>query len=428
MDGAHSEGRAASMRQPVNLARVDPVQARADAEAMACVAAEVLTGSGRAPVNPKTFARLCGAAAHLIHDGTAAQGLRLKRLCQEANVGEGHVRENFTPQFHDAAALTVRMLLAGVGSQVLYDLVFERWADTRDTYSLGAIDGGVRHLGTAAVSGNTCCPDRMTVMVTGTHQDPTHPAADRPAIAAFARDLQRDIPSTLVEHLELLLSPHAHVADLVRRNPKRILQGLGHPGEVGRAFPAILVVPGLTYGPALGDRDAGQPYYPGRDRAMRELAQRLRRPVMLSLGLISTDARKVDQLYPQIAPSGWAWTEHFGISNPDFGVEYRGNRKMLIRRFSHRDGRGRIGVTINGWALVNVPPEHRDKAIAICEHRAREVWYDTCLDEFRRRTEPGLLQASQPRVRAGMHALAMVGNAANVTTDRRALQSNSLES
>jgi hypothetical protein len=418
VDEPYNWGGAAMMRQPVDFAGVDPVAARGYVEHVAHVAASAVAQSRHGYVNPRRFAKLCGAATEMVHNGTARMGLRLNGLCQMAKVGEGRVRENFTPGLRDAAALTVRILLADLGWPVLYDAVFVQRVDTRDTRSLGAVRGGVRHIGITAVTSNAACPDRLAALATATYHDPACPEADRAAIEAFECDLGHPLPSTVPAHLKRLLDEHAGLHDLARRETKLFREH--RLDEVTPAFPAMLVIPELTVGTALRDRDEGRLYCPGRDAQMRAFAQTLGRPAMLGLGPIKTDKHEIDRRFPQVNPSSWRWARDFGLANPDFGVEYRASRNVLIRRFSHRDSKGRIGITTHGWELVNVPPEHRDRAIAISEHRAREVWHHTCLEEFRRRTEPGLLQAGQPRIRAGIQALEMVGNAAIVTADRRA--------
>lgn len=408
----------AALRQPVDLDRVDAALAKDLAEEVASVAGSVMTGTERRAMSVEAFAKLCGAAAEMVNSKACKQGVRLNGLCQRSNISEGHVREHFTPVLANAVALSVRGLLLNPRTPILYDVAFETMTDTREVRSLGATQGGVRHLGLAGVTNGACCPYRLSVLSTGMQHDPAHPDADQDAIRRFGEDLGYDLPSSVPEHLATMLSHDAILRNLVRAS-KRLLASLDRRYKTEDAFPEILVIPELTTGPAFPDRDTGTPYLPGQDPEMCALASRLGRPVMLSAGPIRLTKDELERRYPHMPLPPWEWSEHFGITKPAFGVEYRGNRDTLIRCVRHQDADGNVGVSSQSWKLVGFHRDQRGRALAICEHRAQENWYRDCLDAFRRRTQPGLLQVREPRIRSGIHSVLLVGNAANVTAARQ---------
>jgi hypothetical protein len=422
MGDLHAEGQATAMRQPVDLSRVDATKTRGQAEERGAVFGTLVDKSvGFGRLNVKPFAKLCGAATEMVHNGSAQYGLRLNGLCHLASIGYGHVRENFTPAFQDAAALMVRGTVTDLESPALYDIVFEQLADVRGAHSLGVMNGGVRHLGIASVTRNTCCPDRLMVLVTGTAHDRYSLDPDTTEIERYRLDLGwNELPSSVPEHLRLLLVRHAATWDLARRSGRRLADlGFKRASELASGFPEILVVPALTTGPRLPDRDTGTPYAPGLDPSMLELASEQDRPVMLCLGSLDIDRDELERRYPRVPVDTLEWSEHFGLFSPMYGVEYRGNRDVLIRCEYQRTPDGSVGLLATGWRLVGVGPSHRDRVIAICEHLARETWPEECLDQFLIRTEPGLLQTREPRNRSGMHASGVVGNATNVVADRQ---------
>jgi hypothetical protein len=414
----YEDAPATVLRQPVDLDRVDGELAKSLAEEVASIAGNVMTGSERRAMSVEAFAKLCGGATVMVNDRACKQGVRLNGLCHRSGISEGHVREHFKPVLSNAAALAVRGLLLNPRTPILYDAVFEQMTSTREARSLGAANGGVRHLGLAGVTNGACCPYRLCVLATGTQHDPGRADADREAIRRFEKDLGYELPSSVPEHLSIMLSHDAILRNLVRGS-KRLLASLDRRYKAEDAFPEILVVPELTTGPALPDRDVGTPYVPGQDPEMTALAAELGRPVMLSAGAVTLGRDEIERRYPHLPLPPWEWSEHFGITKPAYGAEYRGNRDTLIRCICHQDADGNVGISSQAWMLIGFHKDQRGKAIAICEHRAQERWYLDCLDAFRFRTEPGMLQAREPRIRSGIHSVFLVGNAANVTAARR---------
>lgn len=419
------DGRVAILRQPVDLTRIDVGLARTRAGDCASLAATLVNDLSRDQISVKAFARLCEGSTQMVHDGFSSQGLRINGLCQISEVGQGHVRDHFAGAFDNASALAVRALLMEVRSPVIYDAVFEQRVDTREARSLGVVNGGIRYIGIAPTSSNFSCPERIFPLVTGTSHDRQHPAADHAAIEEFGADLGYEIPSSVPDHLALLHKDHPGLRDLVRRSSDRLRDlGLGRQCRPHNAFPDILLIPCLSRGPALPDRDTGELYVPGRDPEMIELTESLKRPVMLSMGQLQLDRDEVERLYPRTPLEDLRDQRPFGIAIPEFGVEYRGNRRVLLRFSRYLDDDGAVGIANEAWRLVGFAGEQqRGEAVAIAEHRARETWHDTCLKQFIRRAQPGLLQAREPRIRAGLNALQMVGNAAIVAADRLALAS-----
>jgi hypothetical protein len=437
VDERHDNRRATALRQPVDLERVDAHFLRRHAEAHASIAAEIINSrasrfkrEGR--VSVEKFADLCTGAASMVHNRSCRRGLRLNGLCSISGVGEGHVREHFTPMFTDACALAVRAAQMVLHDPILYDTVYAQMTDTREAQSLGSMDGGVRHLMVAPTSEHTSCPDRMCVLVTGTRHDRASSDANLLEIAAFEKALGTEIPSSVPEHLKPMLIADANLRKLVYGSGEAFSSlGLSRHCDPPDAFPSTLVVPVLSLGPALEDRDLGQIYVPGLDEEMLGLARLLDRGMMLSMGEFTFDEAQLERRYGRyisvptpedyakqvVTPAAkQARRFGFGPSSPPFGVEYRSNGEVLVRCQRNQDRQGRVGVTCEAWRLVNV---QRSEAVMIAEHRAREIWQQDCLANFFMRTEPGLLQAPSPRVRTGMHALECYGNAANVTAERR---------
>jgi hypothetical protein len=417
-----------ALRQPVELHKVDARAAAERASRHAKVAADLVARLTGAQVNAEVLAKLCAAVTIKVHDGSARQGLRLNGICSLAKVSEGHVREHFTPAYSQAAALTVRLMQSEITTPVIYDLVAGQLADTRETRSLGAVDGGLRHLLHMSVSASTSCVDRIIVLLTGTPHDRSHHEADHNAIEAFEATMRTQqkkytLPSSFAEHIKALIDPHEKLRDLARRSSRLVASSqLASGTELSHVFPDILVVPTLSVGPRLPDRDVGTSFYPGADPDTYEYVASLRRPALLSLGDISIDPETVEREFPQTEALWQGWRNAFGAGTLRYGVEYRANRRILIRMFREQHPDGYVGISCQGWALVNFPAERRGQAIEICEHRSTETWHEHCLAEYRNRTEPGLLQAANPIVRPAIQATACVGNGANVTWDRVARQ------
>ena len=252
---------------------------QAHTKAHACIAATIVNradgGAKYSRVSVGAFEKLCATAAKMVHEGSCRQGLRLNGLCGMAGVSTGHVRDHFNSDFANAGALTTRAMLMSVGSVVLYDVVDAQWAETREAKSLGAIDDGVRHLAIAPTSENTSCPDRVRVLVTGTRHDRAHPQADHAAIEDFEAKLGEEIPSTVPEHLRMMLQDDRDTRDLARGSGEAFAElGVGRRCNPADAFPLTLVVPVVGVGPALEDRDLGaELYIPGRDPEMIALAE-----------------------------------------------------------------------------------------------------------------------------------------------------------
>ncbi len=423
------ESRNLALRQPVELDKVDAKAAAERAAHHALIAADLVARVTGTVLNGDVLAKLCAAVTTKVHDGSAREGLRLNGLCSMAAISEGHVREHFSPGFVQAAALAVRLMQTDISTPVIYDLVVDQVADTREAVSLGSFHGGIRHLLHASVSASTSCVDRMIPLVTGTPHDRQQPDADHETIASYqaaVRKLQPTytVPGAFVDHLKAVVEPHEQLRDLARRSSRLVASSqLAHGTELSRVFPDILVVPTASIGPRLRDRDAGKSFYPGRDDETREYVASLGRPALLSLGQLAVDPETVEKDYPQTEGLWQGWRNAFGAGTLHYGVEYRANRKVLIRMFRQQHPDGHIGISNEGWALVNFPAERRGQAIEICEHRSTENWHEHCLAEFRKRTELGLLQAGSPVVRPGIQASACVANAANVSCDRLRRQS-----
>jgi hypothetical protein len=179
------------------------------------------------------------------------------------------------------------------------------------------------------------------------------------------------------------------------------------------------VIPPLFTGPRLPDRDIGEPFFPGRNNAVWQYIHSLKRPAMLSIGEVAVDPATIDDEYPK--PQTWPGSGMALSVGTEFGTEYRVDwetRTVLLRMTRQVSPHGGIGMRTEGWRLVNVAPERRGEARDIAEHLAREDWAQTCHEQFRYRTQPGMLQVAHTRYRAGLHALGCVANAAVVTTDR----------
>src|ERR1700722_2614078 len=260
MDEGESN-RASLLLKTVDLSKVDREAAQKRASRYAQIAADLVSRLSGVKVNAKVLASLCVATTKMVHDRSARVGMRLNGVCMTAGIGEGHVREHFTPAFMQAAALTVRLMQAEISTPVLYDFICEQLADTSDSQSLGAFDGGVRFLCLGSVSASTSLVDRQIVLTSGTPHDRGHIEADHDAIERFQRQMQtRDpeyvLPASPAEHLEQLLVAHERLRDLARRS-SRLVAGSELPRDLSLAhvFPDLLVIPTLGIGRRIPGRD-----------------------------------------------------------------------------------------------------------------------------------------------------------------------------
>jgi hypothetical protein len=418
---------AAALRQPVDLPGVPPELAIARAAEHARIAVRVInarhaTKDDAEPVAVETFEKLCVAMTKLVLKRTPRAAVHLGHLCALAGVNEHRVRARLVLRMIEASALAIRLMQAEFAASIGYDLVYSQTVDTGNGRSFGAFGGRVRNIVLTGVSDHTACPDRLMPFASGTQHDYECPEADLEAIALFQSQLsgaedEPTLPGNVLEHLEAILEPHEQLRDLVRRGGRAFeTAGLSPNADPRRLLADFLVIRTLFTGVPLPDRDTGDPFHPGRSRAVVDYILELGRPSLLSIGEMVLDPYEIDADY--IRPQSWP-----GTVDPvgGFGTEFRLDREsltVLLRITRQILPSGQVGVRTEGWRMVNVTPELRSQARHLAEHLARELWPTVCQEQFRRRVEPGLLQVGNLRSRVNLYGFGAVANAAIVTTDR----------
>jgi hypothetical protein len=371
-------------------------------------------------VDPKLAARLARSITALVGEGLMP--LRLQNLCGAAQppIGPGRVRDHLSLGLCDALALASRTTFMNDKVPAPYEVIFVQPADAGVAVSPGAHGGKVRHVGLALASVHSFVPVRIRALIAGTPGQ-SGLLADRELLERFSLEMGRPVATDVgAEILELVLMEERVRALAEQAQGDLAALGAKRRRDVLAALPDLLVIPGLFTGPTLPDRDVGTGYLPGTDLTLLAGLEALGRPVLLYEGERTAEEVRALHLMPGLRPPGvLPMAGHIGVATLPYGVTYRADGKRLLRLSHSENSRtGAPGLQAETWATLNMPHESRLKAIAVIESRKLQQWQDGCLLQFRRRTQPGLLQGGHARYRAAQHMLLVLANAALVHADR----------
>jgi hypothetical protein len=414
-----SRGQAQLVRQPANVANVEPGEVRRVVEEALSITTGIVPS-----VDGHMIKRLAVGVVEEICAGRAARGLKLERLLKATRVGTGHTREHlFTNDLTTLADLTIRLLLAASKQRGAYEQVHVTWAKTgRERNSMGTdrvknVTPGMRFMALTLGRSDRLVPSLEIPFTTGTRHDRTCHRADPSEIERLTRELGRRPNGSPAEHLSELLD----LSEVGRTRAMKSVAGHDHHRFLlDHGFSDLILGTSMRCGPARKRTQWGEyTYAPGRDQDFIDVLRKAGKRGVLHMGTRTArgdDAFSIPVVERQgFRSHGFAYSEF----DQDLGNAMEADVSWYWHATAQRLKRVQAGnMRVDDWYVLDLADDLATAVALVRRHTQK--WTIECLNRWVRDTGLGLMGVSSYRSDVAVRNLLRIGNAAVVHTDLRA--------